>query len=129
MEWLAIAEPFEGVCRACIDGGGLPIWCMFDYAVSPAPGNDGVDVVLAEGADRESIRWFPHVKRGIEEARASWQDHGKALTRIEVVITKIPSHPVNTTVGACEVYGAIFVRTLLDRSTPVEARGGGLRGM
>ena len=66
MESYTISEPIADRFRLHINFGGGGYWCMFDFAVHPAPNVDGVGVEIAGAADAETVEWFPHLKRGME---------------------------------------------------------------
>lgn len=125
MERRTIVEPHADRFRMHINFGGRPFWCMFDYAVEPAPGREGMRVVMAAGADQDTVRWFDDLRRGMETGWAELQRDGLLLTGVRVVVTKIHAHPIDTTAAGCERYGRAFVMDLARRRT---VRGSGSVG-
>ena len=110
MERWTIAEPQADRFRLHINFGGRSFWCMFDYAVAPEPGREGIEVVAGADADAETVRWFPDLKRGMETGWLILQEHdGRLLSGVRVEVTKIHTHPVDTTAQGCEWYGRIFI--------------------
>ncbi|HYE18386.1 MAG TPA: hypothetical protein VEA69_08070 [Tepidisphaeraceae bacterium] len=111
MDRWTIAEPRADRFRMHINtGGGRPLWCSFDYEVAPAPALDGVEVVAGPQADAVTVRWLPHLKRGIESGSAVLRERdGRLLTGVRVVIMKVYAHPIDTTAEACERYGCSFI--------------------
>jgi hypothetical protein len=111
-----IAERFEGRYRPYISHGGKPFYCAFDYTASPAPEVGGVEVDLAGEADPESAKWFPHLRRGMQQKW--WMDCelGRELVGIRVVVRRVSVHPIATTDCACERYGRFFMDHLSRRA-------------
>ncbi len=86
---------------------------MFDYAVTSVPGRDGIEIVAGADADAETVRWFPDLKRGMEAGWLMLQEHhARVLTGVRIEVTKIHTHPVDTTARGCEVYGSRFIEQL-----------------
>lgn len=109
MEQWTCAEPTTGRFNPHINHGGMPFWCMFDYAIRPAPKCGGIEFVLAEDADPDSRQWYPHLLQGFERGLEAERDRGHIWVGVEVEIRKIHTHPNVTTVSGCEFYGASFV--------------------
>jgi hypothetical protein len=81
---------------------------MFDFAVSPAPECSGVEVGLAADADPESVKWFPHLRRGMLRGLETAREHGREWVRVRVEIRKVHTHPIDTTARGCDRYGFGF---------------------
>jgi hypothetical protein len=109
VERWTIAEPSHGRNRLHINYGGRPYWCMFDFAVVPAPGTDGVEVGLAADADAASAEWSPHLRRGMLRGLEADREQGREWVAVRVEVRKIHAHPVDTTVRGCERYGFTFI--------------------
>jgi len=113
VERWTVTESFAGRHRPHIVHGGKPYWCMFDYAVSPVPECDGVEVCLAAGADEGTAEWFPHIRRGILRGYEAARNHGREPVGIRVEIRKVHTHPIDTTAPGCERYGYSFMVDLV----------------
>jgi hypothetical protein len=111
-----IAETFEGRYRPHINHGGKPFYCAFDYTASPAPEVGGIEVELADEADRESAEWFPHLRAGMMQAWRASRERGRELVGIRVVVRRVSTHPIVTTACACERYGRSFIYYLSGRA-------------
>lgn len=86
---------------------------MFDYAIAPVPGQEGFKVVAGADADEETVRWFPDLKRGMEAGWLILQErYARFLNGVRVEVTKIHTHPVDTTAQGCERYGSMFIEQL-----------------
>jgi hypothetical protein len=108
-----IPDVLAGRYRRHINFGGRGYWCMFDYTARPASGLDTLMVEVAEGADADTARWFPHLKRGMESGWRVLQDHyGRLLVGVRVEVTKVYAHLVDTTPLGCERYGSEFIEGL-----------------
>jgi hypothetical protein len=124
MERWTLTQSFSGRYRLHIQFGGRPFWCMFDYAAAPEPLSEGVEITLADGADRVSADWFPHLKRGMEQGLAEAEQRGRRLVGVRVTVQKIHEHPVDTTAYGCERYGCSFTNALVwHRAVPVAEPG------
>lgn len=108
-----MTKPTEGQYRLCINHGGKPFWCMFDYAVLLAPECDGVEIGLANDADAISAEWFPHLQRGMLQGLARLHESDDELFGMRVEIRKIYTHLTDTTARGCESYGRSFVWDVL----------------
>lgn len=115
MERYTVTESFEGRYRLHLNQGGAPMWCMFDFAVYPAPPCDGFVIELVSSADPVSSEWFPHLRLGMQRAVEAARARGREWVGVRVEIRKIHAHPVDTTARACERYGTRFVEGLSDR--------------
>jgi hypothetical protein len=95
------------------DPGG----CLFDYTVTPVPLPDAIEVVAAENADAEALRWFPHLQRGME---SGWKDfrerHDRLLMGVRIAVEKVHDQPVNKTASGCERSGRGFILRLARRA-------------
>lgn len=109
MESWTIAEPSEGRFRLHINFGGTPFWCTFDFVLRPAQECDGVEISLAANADPLSLEWFPHLRLGMLRGLEAAHDKGREWVGGKVEITKIHTHPTDTTARGCERYGLEFV--------------------
>lgn len=108
VERWTITEPSDGRYHLHINHGGTPYWCMFDFAVRPAPGCDGVEFALAADADSVSAEWFPHLRRGMLRGLATAREHGRVWAGARVEVRKVHTHPTDTTAVGCERYGFSF---------------------
>lgn len=115
MEQWTIAEPSDGRYRRHINFGGKPYWCMFDFAVLPAPECCGVEFVLASDPDPVSAEWFPHWKSGMLRGLETAREHGREWTGTRIEIHEVHTHSIDMTVLACERYGFSFVLDELPR--------------
>jgi hypothetical protein len=109
VERWTIAEPSDGRYRLHINHGGRPDWCMFEFAVLPAPASSEVEVGLAADADPASAEWFPHLRRGMLRGLAAAREHGRKWAGARVEVRKVHTHPVDTTAHGCERYAFTFV--------------------
>ena len=113
VERWTITEPHADRFRLHINFGGNGAWCMFDYAVAPAPGQDGIEVVLGADADANTTTWFPALQRGMEAGSRLLRDHyGRLLSAVRVEVRKVHTHPAHTTAQGCERYGSMFIEQL-----------------
>lgn len=110
MERRTVRAAHEGRCRVHVNSGGRGTWCSFDYVIRPAPSDAGVAVEIGDAPDAETLRWFPDVRRGISLGSQRLRDHyGIDLAGLLVTITKVHSHPIDTTPEGCERYGCLFI--------------------
>ena len=110
MERWTITERLADRFRLSINFGGRAFWCMFDYIASADPEVDGIEVLTSATVDSDTAEWFPHIKRGMEEGREQLKKHyGRLLTGVRIEVTKIHTHPIDTTVHGCERYGSEFI--------------------
>jgi len=123
MEQWTISEPHTDRFRLSIDFGGRPYWCMFDYIVAPVPACEGIEIVIRADPNADTEQWFPDLKRGMEMGWASLREEsGQLLTGVRITVTKIHTHPVDTTARGCERYGWAFIVELV-RSRAVQVTG------
>jgi hypothetical protein len=115
VERWTIAEPSDGRYRLHINHGGTPYWCMFDFAVLPAPECSGVEVWLAADADPVSAEWFPHLRRGMLRGLEAAREHGRGWVGVQVEVRKVHAHPTDTTARGCERYEFEFALSELPR--------------
>ena len=109
MERWTVAEPFSGQTRYHINTSGQPKWCQFAYAVSPLVNTHDVVIKLAAGADSASVEWFPYIRGGMLRGLEWYREHGKEIVGLHIEIQKVDTHPVATTVKACETWGFMFI--------------------
>lgn len=120
MQRWTVMESFTGRYRRLINHGGLSFWCMFDYSVTLDPEANAVVVSLNSEADSKSQEWFPHLHRGIMRGCEMSTERGRELMGIRIEISKIYTHPIDTTADSCEQYGLHFILDEVDsRSVPV----------
>ena len=124
MERWTLGQLLAGRYRLHIQFGGRPFWCMFDYAVTPAPESEAVEIALANVADLVSVEWFPHLKRGMEQGLAEAEQRGRRLVGVRITVQKVHEHPTDTTAYGCERYGWSFADDLVwHRAVPVAEPG------
>jgi len=115
VERWTVAEPSDGRFRRHINHGGTPYWCMFDFAVLPAPECCGVEVALADDADPVTAEWFPHRRRGILRGLEVAREHSREWAGARVEVRKVHTHATDTTARGCERYGFEFAVDELPR--------------
>jgi hypothetical protein len=109
VERWTIAEPSDGRYRLHINHGGTPYWCMFDFAILPAPDRVGVEFALAIQADSVSAEWFPHLHRGMLRGLETAREYGREWVGVRIEVRRVHTHPTDTTARGCERYGFSFV--------------------
>lgn len=108
MRW-TLPKPFERQVRWHINTStGISPYCRFDVVVSLDPEIEGMDIELAPDADDDTVKWFPHLHKGMLRGLENGREEGRTLVGIRVVIKQIDTHPVGTTEHACELNGCLF---------------------
>ena len=102
-----ITNPIKREPLLKLDGGN-PGYCAYVVELWPCPECEGVEIDLTAGADVESVKWFPHVKRAFQKSIQCEREDGNEWIGIRVVVLRIMTHPVDTTKRACEIYGSWF---------------------
>ena len=113
MEIWTIPEGLTGKYRPHINFGDRGFWCEFDYAVAHVSHLEGIEVVHTKTDDEETREWFPSIKRGVERAFQSLLEQGRMITAVRVEISKVYTHPVDTTASGCESYGFRFLHDIV----------------
>ena len=122
MESWTVRESHGARYRLMINHGGQSYWCMFDYLVSPTPGNGQTEIELSADADAVSIKWFPHLRNGMLRGLVEERERGRELVGTRIEVQKVYEHSVDTTARGCETYGFNFVIDLMSgKAVPVVA--------
>jgi hypothetical protein len=95
----------SGRVRYSPDGGGKARFAQFEYTATPAPDSQGITVTRGDRADANLDRWYPSIKAGIEEGRQRRLNDGKLIVGIQIEITKVTAHSVDTTESAMKSAG------------------------
>lgn len=86
---------------------------MFDYVVTPDPGVEEMTVAIVVNADAETVIWFPHIERGMQDGcKVLLDQYGRSLSGVRIEVKKVHSHPVDTNAEVCKRYGSQFVVNL-----------------